>query len=82
MYLILVDALIFIASLFGVILGVGEWKMAFFLLMMMSVMCGMTLVHLSVISEYIAQIMTEVKGRPISLIYDYRPSENSKERIV
>ena len=38
-------------------------------------------IGVSVIAEYLAQIMTEVKGRPISIIYDYTPSKSALERM-
>lgn len=81
MYFILIDALIFLGTFIALFFTEDNWKIACFVVMMTSVMIGMALVHMSVMSEYIAQIMTEVKGRPISLIYDYRPCENSKGRV-
>jgi dolichol-phosphate mannosyltransferase len=41
----------------------------------------LNMVCLSVIAEYIAQIMIESKHRPISIIYEYVPSGNSLVRI-
>jgi dolichol-phosphate mannosyltransferase len=36
---------------------------------------------LSIIAEYVAQVMIESKRRPVSIIYDYIPSKNSDTRI-
>lgn len=50
------------------------------ILLFMSVALSILLISISVMAEYIAQIMIEVKGRPISIIYDYKPSNTAKER--
>ena len=41
---------------------------------------GFILISLAVMAEYIAQIMIEAKGRPTSVIYEYEPCRNVKER--
>lgn len=44
--------------------------------------CFMILfIGVAILAEYLAQIMTEVKGRPISIIYKYTPSKSALERI-
>lgn len=80
MYFLPVAAAAFMASLLGLIFAVAQWKPACLVLMVFSVMFGFLSIAMSVMAEYIAQIMTEVKGRPISIIYDYTPCENAKGR--
>ncbi|MDD7280183.1 MAG: glycosyltransferase family 2 protein [Oscillospiraceae bacterium] len=71
---------IFIASIVAMIFTSGQWQAVSCLIMAMSFFSGLIMLSLVVIGEYIAQIMTEVKGRPISLIYDYKECGNAKEK--
>lgn len=80
MYFLPMMVVAFIASLLGLIFATGEWKPACLVLMVLSVMFSFLFIAMSVMAEYIAQIMTEVKGRPISIIYNYTPCENAKGR--
>lgn len=79
-YFLLVAVISFFSSLAGVIFASNAWKPACLVLMAVSVLFGFVFIGMSVIAEYVAQIMTEVKGRPISIIYDYTPCENVKGR--
>lgn len=79
-YFILLAGIAFFASLAGLIFVSDVWKPACLVLMVFSFLVGFVFVGMSVMAEYIAQIMTEVKGRPISIIYDYTPCENAKGR--
>jgi hypothetical protein len=45
-----------------------------------SVFVGVILIVLSVMSEYVGQILIEAKGRPNSIIYQYIPAKNAVER--
>lgn len=72
---------IFAASAVACFLTSGQWKAVSCLIMAMSFFTGVLMLSLTVIAEYIAQIMTEVKGRPISLIYEYRECNNAKKKI-
>lgn len=80
MYFIPIMMIAFIASLFGLVFATSQWKPACLILMILSVMFGFLFIALSIVAEYVAQIMTEVKGRPISIIYDYEPCKNVKRR--
>lgn len=80
MYFIPLMAIAFIASLLGLILGAVAWKPACLVIMVLSVMFGFGFIALAVVAEYVAQIMIEVKGRPISIIYNYTACENVKGR--
>ena len=67
-------------SVLGLVFATAEWKPACFVIMVLSVLFGLGFIALAVIAEYIAQIMKEVKGRPISIIYNYIACENAKGR--
>lgn len=70
----------FLISLAAVFLGGDQWRSAWFVSMVVSAFFWLVLLSLGIIAEYIAQIMTEVKGRPISVIYEYTPSITASER--
>lgn len=80
MYFIPIIGIIFIMSVLGLFFATVEWKPACFAIMVVSVLFGFGFIALAVIAEYIAQIMKEVKGRPISIIYNYIACENAKGR--
>lgn len=80
MYFIPIIGIIFIMSVLGLVFATAEWKPACFVIMVLSVLFGLGFIALAVIAEYIAQIMKEVKGRPISIIYNYIACENAKGR--
>lgn len=73
---------VFIVSICGVIVCNSDWTRMWTAIMLISVLFWGLFVCISVLSEYLAQIMMEVKGRPLSIIYEYIPSENVKERRV
>ena len=68
------------AALIGLIVSGSDWKQTWFLVLCIGIFCELICIALAVIGEYVAQIMTEAKGRPISIVYAYRPGENAKER--
>lgn len=74
-WLLPIDFILFVGSIIGIIGGIGYWKAVFTVILAMSFLTAMLLVSVVVIAEYIAQIMIEVKGRPISVIYEYLPAE-------
>ncbi len=80
-YLILCTALMTVIFLAAFILAKEEWKQSCFVLMFVSFFFTLLFTAVAIMAEYIAQIMTEVKGRPPSIIYAYIPSENTKERM-
>lgn len=57
-----------------------EWVPSLLLCAVVSLLFTLLFLVLSVIAEYIAQIYIEVKARPISIIYDHRPSIASCQR--
>lgn len=79
-YMIPLMLILFVASTLGIIFSTGIWKTVCLLLMIISIIGGFLFLALSVMAEYLAQIMIEVKGRPISIIYDYKPCENVERR--
>ncbi|MBR1906436.1 MAG: glycosyltransferase family 2 protein [Clostridiales bacterium] len=75
-----VTLLMFIGSIVGIFLAPPEWTAACVVIMTACLLTGFILVSLAVMAEYIAQIMIEAKGRPTSVIYEYEPCRNVKER--
>lgn len=69
-------ALASVAALAGMVFGNRELFLVIFLI---SVSDMLIFAGLSVIAEYIGQIMVEVKGRPASIIYDVIPSGNARK---
>lgn len=53
----------------------------YLVLFLVGICFSMFFVGIAVMSEYIAQIFKEVKGRPSSIIYEYLPADCVKERI-
>lgn len=73
-------AVLFCIFLFGAICSIGMWKAICLIGMMMSVFSFFFFLPLTIMAEYIAQIMIEVKGRPMSIIYRYQPCENARNK--
>lgn len=69
-----------IVSIIGMIVSY-DWRPSWMLLLFISIFTQVLLLALSVIAEYTVQIMLEAKGRPMSIIYEYKPSNSAKERI-
>ena len=69
-----------IVSIIGMIVSY-DWRPSWMLLLFISIFTQVLLLALSIIAEYTAQIMLEAKGRPMSIIYEYKPSNSAKERI-
>lgn len=56
------------------------WKAVCAEIAVMSFFFLLLFAGLSIMAEYLAQIMIEVKGRPISIVYEYIACENVKKR--
>ncbi len=80
MYFLPVMFLFFVASLIAFIVTSDFWKGICLVIMVLTILFGMLFLAIYIMAEYIAQIMIEVKGRPTSIIYDYKPCENAKGR--
>ena len=78
-YIIPIIVLIFIGAILGMVFATEVWKAACLVILLCSVMFGFVSVALVIMSEYIAQIMIEVKGRPTSIIYKYIPANNARD---
>jgi dolichol-phosphate mannosyltransferase len=65
----------------GAIVFSDTWSATFIVCAVISLFFTMLFICVSVISEYIGQIMLEGKKRPISIIYEYLPSENTRARM-
>lgn len=79
-FIFLCMIVLFIISLIGLIVATGTGKTFFLYLSTLSILFGMLFFAISVIAEYLAQIMIEVKGRPTSIIYDYKPCGNIEKK--
>jgi dolichol-phosphate mannosyltransferase len=75
--LLYVTGILFLLAICFTVFAENYWKMAFFVCAVTAFFFGLLFVAVTVISEYIAQIMIETKGRPVSLIYEYIPAENA-----
>ena len=68
---------IMIGTILGAIFTDGYASILFGISAVISFFFSLLFVVLFIMSEYIGQIMTEVRHRPTSLIYSYKPSGNS-----
>lgn len=71
---IYISALVFICTLAGVLLSSGLWRMTAIVSAVIAFFATIIFVCLSIMAEYIAQIFIEAKGRPISLVESYSPT--------
>ena len=67
-------------SIVGALLTIGFWQMILGITAVISFFFAILFVILFIMCEYIGQIMTEVRHRPTSLIYSYKPSKTSQEQ--
>ena len=81
-YFLPFDFLFFVVSILGTIFTVSLWQIYWAAMSVISILFGLISISIAVISEYVAQLMTEVKGRPISIIYQYIPSSSAKEHLT
>lgn len=71
--------LIAVLSLIFAIVIPGGWRYFWTAMCVGFVVFSIFAGALSLMAEYLAQLMIEVKGRPISIIYRYQPSITAKE---
>ena len=79
MLMIPVMAILLILAVIGAIFTTGFWQMILGVTAVISFFFALLFVVLFIMCEYIGQIMTEVRHRPTSLIYSYKPSKNSQQ---
>lgn len=79
MLMIPLMVVIMIFTILGAIFTEGYASILFGVSVIISFFFTLLFVVLFIMSEYIGQIMTEVRHRPTSLIYSYKPSKNSIE---
>lgn len=70
---------IMVLAIVGAFLTTELWKIFFCVTAMISFFFVTLFIVLFIMCEYIGQIMTEVRHRPTSLIYSYKPSKISQE---
>jgi dolichol-phosphate mannosyltransferase len=75
--LIFISGIVFIISTVLSIFSDNVYRIVFIVSSLVSLFFVMLFICLSIIAEYIAQIMIEVKKRPLSLIYQHTPSGNA-----
>ena len=75
-WLVPIFALLSAVALAGMVFGNRE---LFTVIFLVSISDMLIFAGLSLIAEYIGQIMVEVKGRPTSIIYDVVPSGNARK---
>lgn len=80
MYLVPMMILFFVLSLVAFCFCSINWKPALLVIMCGCILTTVLLLSMSIVAEYIAQIMIEVKGRPSSIIYEYNACENVLKR--
>ena len=78
MLMIPLMVVILIGSILGAIFTDGYASLLLGVSAVISFFFTLLFVILFIMSEYIGQIMTEVRHRPTSLIYSYKPSKNSQ----
>ena len=69
-----------ILSIVGAVFTAGYWQVILGVTAVVSFFFAILFVVLFIMCEYIGQIMTEVRHRPTSLIYSYKPSKTSQEQ--
>ncbi len=79
MYLQAIPILFALICLLGCLLGSGANPPLWIILLCLSVFFEIVMLSLAIMAEYIGQIMTEVKGRPVSIIYETTACNNAKE---
>lgn len=79
-YVLPFTLIVFVIALIGIIFTTGAWKATYLIIFTTSLFFGILFGILVLMAEYIAQLMIEVKGRPTSIIYEYKPSKNAQGR--
>lgn len=77
-YTLPLGALFILGSIGGLVFSNGSLRIGFMICVMLSVLFEILFVSVVLVAEYVAQIMTEVKGRPTFIIYEYLPCNNAK----
>lgn len=78
MLMIPIMGLLMVLAIIGAVFTSGFWQIILGFTAVISFFFALLFVVLFVMCEYIGQIMTEVRHRPTSLIYSYKPSKNSQ----
>ncbi len=79
-YFIVLLGLLFVLSLIFAIITTGMWQPMWCVIMALVGVGEINMIVLTIVSQYLSQVFLEVKGRPISIVYEYIPSNNAKEK--
>ena len=79
MMMIPIMGLLLLLAIVGAAFTTGFWQIILGVTAVISFFFALLFVVLFVMCEYIGQIMTEVRHRPTSLIYSYKPSGVSQK---
>ena len=80
MLMVPIMVVLMVLAIAGSFLTTGFWQMILGITAVISFFFAILFVVLFIMCEYIGQIMTEVRHRPTSLIYSYKPSKTSLEQ--
>ena len=78
MWFVPLGLMIMVGAVLGFLFSTAEWKPAWLVVIVLVFLFVLGMIALSVMAEYIAQILLESKGRPASIVYEYIPCENAK----
>lgn len=81
-WFVILAGIFLLGNIIGIAVNDGDWRKIFYLGSVISFLFLCAFSIMTLMGEYIAQIMIEVKGRPTSLIYDYLQSDLAKEREI
>lgn len=79
-YTIPITIIVILASIIAMLITTDIYFIAATLILISSVFFLILFIFLAVMSEYIAQIMLEVRHRPTSIIYEYKPSKVAEQK--
>lgn len=80
MLVIPIMVVLLVLAIIGAVFTSGLWQFILSVTAVISFFFMLLFVVLFIMCEYIGQIMTEVRHRPTSLIYSYKPSKTSQEK--
>lgn len=71
---------IVLLSIIGAVVFKGYWRMGCVVMSVLGFLFLLLFICITTLGIYIGQVMLEVKHRPISIIYEYKPAQNIEEK--